>query len=160
MLGIKIICVGKLKEQFYTDAANEYVKRLGGYCKPEIVELPEQRLPDKPSDTQITLALEKESAAIERVVPTNSKTIALCVEGGEFDSPGLSRLILDSAEQGISRLCFIVGGSYGLSDEVKKKADVKLSMSKMTFPHHLARIILLEQLYRAFKITEGGKYHK
>ena len=161
MLNIKIICVGKLKERFYTDAANEYVKRLGGYCKPEIVELPEHRLPtENPVSAQIGAALEKESAAIEAKIPAGAFTVALCVEGADIDSAGLAELLSKCAGTGTSRLCFIVGGSHGLHDSIKNKADIKLSMSKMTFPHTLARVMLLEQLYRAFKIIEGGKYHK
>jgi len=160
MISITIICVGKLKEQYFTDAANEYAKRLSGYCKPDVVEIPEYRLPDAPSDAQIALALLKERTAIEAKIPANAATIALCSEGREFDSRAFSKLLANFAEQGTSRLCFIVGGSYGLDEGLKDSADVRLSMSKMTFPHNLARVILLEQLYRAFKITEGGKYHK
>jgi len=160
MISIKIICVGKLKEPFYTDAANEYAKRFGGYCKLDVTEVPEHRLPDKPSDVQITLALEKESAAVEAKIPQAHAVYALCVEGREMTSPELAGLLADHAGSGDSRLCFIIGGSYGLHDAIKRKANYLLSMSKMTFPHNLARVILLEQLYRAFKINEGGKYHK
>ena len=166
MLIIKIICVGKLKERFYTDAANEYLKRLSGYCKPEIIEIPEYRLtPDDPAGAQIENALEKEREAIRRAgisgkPQPGTLTIALCPEGKAMDSSVFSEYISQSAAKGASRLRFIIGGSYGLHDDVKNGADMKLSLSKMTFPHHLARVILLEQLYRAFKITEGGKYHK
>jgi len=153
MLRIRVICVGRLKEQFYIDAANEYVKRLAGYCKPEIVEVPECRLPERD-------ALEEEGASILAKVPAGAKTIALCIEGAELDSPGLSELIAGCAGKGESRLCFIIGGSRGLHGSIKSGADIRLSMSKMTFPHNLARVMLLEQLYRAFKIAEGGKYHK
>ena len=162
MLSINIICVGKLKESFYTDATNEYIKRLGRYCKPEITEIPEFRLPAVPTESQIENALEKESAAIEaRLTSTGSaKTIVLCVEGDETDSPGLAQMLVDCTVRGTSRINFIIGGSYGLHETIKKAANVRLSLSKMTFPHNLTRVILLEQLYRAFKITEGGKYHK
>ena len=160
MLGIRLICVGRLKEKFYTDAANEYAKRLSAYCKLDVHELAEHRLPDAPSDAQIAIALDKERAAIEAKIPANAKTVALCVEGRELDSPGLSELLKDSAVQGTSHLCFIVGGSYGLHNGIKSSASVRLSMSKMTLPHNLARVVLLEQLYRAFTIAEGGKYHK
>jgi len=153
MLRIRIICVGRLKERFYADAANEYVKRLAGYCKPEIAEVPESSL-------QAASALEKEGSAIRARVPAGARTIALCIEGAELDSQGLSRLLAGCAGSGESRLCFIIGGSRGLHDSIKAEADVRLSMSKMTFPHNLARVMLLEQLYRAFKIAEGGKYHK
>jgi len=148
MLKIKVICVGRLKEQFYTDAANEYIKRLGGYCKPEILEIPEFR------------ALEKEREAIRKNIPAGAMTIAMCIEGREIDSKGLSELLMECAGRGTSQLCFIIGGSSGLHDDIKSGADLRLSMSKMTFPHNLARVILLEQLYRAFTIIEGGKYHK
>ena len=148
MLRIKIICVGRLKEQFYTDAANEYIKRLGGCCKLEILELPEFR------------ELEKEREAIRKGIPAGAMTIAMCIEGREVDSKGLSELLMECAGRGTSHLCFIIGGSNGLHDDIKSGADLRLSMSKMTFPHNLARVILLEQLYRAFTIIEGGKYHK
>jgi len=160
MLHIRIICVGKLKEGFFAEAGNEYIKRLAGYCRQEVVEVPEYRLPDNPSETEIEIALEKEGAAIRSKTPAGAKTIALCIEGSERDSRGLSEFLTDSALRGASRLCFIIGGSYGLHESIKKCADMMLSMSKMTFPHSLARVMLLEQLYRAFKIAEGGKYHK
>ena len=160
MQGIRIICVGKLKELFYTDAANEYIKRLSGYCRLEILEISENRLQDAPSATQIEHALEKECTAIQAKIPTGALTVALCVEGSEMDSSGLSEFLRESAVRGASRLCYIIGGSNGLHDRIKNEADIRLSMSKMTFPHNLARIMLLEQLYRAFKIAEGGKYHK
>ena len=160
MLSIRVICVGKLKERFYSDAADEYIKRLKGYCKPEILEVPERRLPVGPSGAQIRAALEKERDEINANTPPGAFTVALCAEGRDMDSEGLSKQLADCAGHGVSRLCFIIGGSYGLSDDLKAGADIKLSLSKMTFPHALARVILLEQLYRAFKIIEGGKYHK
>ena len=160
MLNLSIICVGKLKERFYVDAANEYLKRLAGYCKPEVIEIREQRLPAEPSDAQIMASLEKEHDAIDAIIPAGAFTFALCLEGREIDSDELSKLLSDRAVHGTSRLCFIIGGSHGISDSLKARADFKLSLSKMTFPHNLARVILLEQLYRAFKIAEGGKYHK
>ena len=160
MLNIRILCVGRLKEHYYIDAANEFIKRLCGYCKPEIIEIPESRLPAEPTDAQIGIALQKEQIAIRQKIPDGAMTVALCVEGRETDSPGLSELLADCALRGTSRLCFIIGGSYGLHDKIKDAADMKLSLSIMTFPHNLARIVLLEQLYRAFKIAEGGKYHK
>ena len=184
LLGIRIICVGKLKERFYTDAAKEYIKRLSGYCKLEIIEIPEYRLPTGSAEgtqstihnsqftienmnananipnTQVAIALNKERVAIEAKIPDGAVCIALCVEGREMDSPGLSGFLSDCAIHGASRLCFIIGGSFGLHENIKNMANIRLSMSKMTFPHSLARIMLLEQLYRAFNITEGGKYHK
>ena len=160
MMNIKIICVGKLKEQFYIDAEKEYAKRLSGYCGLEIIEVSEHRLPVGPSEALIVNALEKERIVIERRVPAGAVSFALCVEGREFDSCGLSEMLMDCAGRGASRLCFIIGGSFGLHEGVKSNADVCFSLSKMTFPHNLARIMLLEQLYRAFNIAEGGKYHK
>ena len=160
MLKIKIICVGKLKERFYSEAAIEYTKRLERYCNIEITELPEARIPENPSHAQIEDALHKESAAIEKHLQSAALTIALCIEGNQIDSPNLSELIKKTKASGTSRLNFIIGGSVGLHNNVKSNADMLLSMSKMTFPHHLARIMLLEQLYRAFNIIDGGKYHK
>ena len=160
MLKIKIICVGKLKERFYTEAANEYTKRLERYCNIETIELPEARLPENPSDAQIQDALLKESTAIEKHLEPTAMRVALCIEGKQIDSPNLSEFIKNTTANGTSRLSFIIGGSIGLHNNIKSNADMLLSMSKMTFPHHLARIMLLEQLYRAFNIIEGGKYHK
>jgi len=166
MLSIKIICVGKLKERFYTDAANEYIKRLSAYCQLEIIEMPEHyqtnktiRTPRQP-DPHIAIALDKERIALEGKIPDGVIRVALCIEGIEMDSHRLSDFLTKCAGRGTSRLCFIIGGSHGLHESVKNKADMMLSMSKMTFPHNLARVMLLEQLYRAFKIAEGGKYHK
>ncbi|MCL2202100.1 MAG: 23S rRNA (pseudouridine(1915)-N(3))-methyltransferase RlmH [Oscillospiraceae bacterium] len=150
MLSVRIICVGKLKEKFYIDAAGEYIKRLAGYCKLDVVEL----LEDKQQN------LRKEGAAIEAKIPSGAYVVAMCVEGQHIDSEELSKLLRGRAVEGISKICFIIGGSEGMDEELKGRADMKLSMSKMTFPHHLARIMLLEQIYRAFKISEGGKYHK
>ncbi|MCL2409971.1 MAG: 23S rRNA (pseudouridine(1915)-N(3))-methyltransferase RlmH [Oscillospiraceae bacterium] len=160
MIGIKIICVGRLKEKFYTDAQKEFLKRLTGYCKPEIIELPESLLPPEPSEAEVLRALEKECAVIERKFTAGAYLIALCIEGCAIDSVGLSNLLADCAGRGESKLNIVIGGSFGLHQRIKERANVRLSMSKMTFPHNLARIILLEQVYRAFKIIEGGKYHK
>ena len=159
-MNIRIICVGKLSEKFYIDAATEYIKRLSGYCNLEVIELKEYRLPDGPSDTQIALGLDKERAAINEKIPAGALIVALSVDGREMDSGGLAEFLSARALNGQSRLCFIIGGSYGLNADALSSADVRLSLSKMTFPHSLARVVLLEQLYRAFKIMEGGKYHK
>ncbi len=160
MLGVTIICVGKLKEKFYLDAAAEYQKRLRGYCRLELIELPEQRLPQDPSAGQIAAALDKEGEAILARLPRGGKVAAMCVEGRLLSSTQLADTLAGWAVAGVSDLAFVVGGSYGLSPRVKERADVRLSMSPMTFPHHLARVMLLEQLYRAFKIQEGSGYHK
>ncbi|MCL2045835.1 MAG: 23S rRNA (pseudouridine(1915)-N(3))-methyltransferase RlmH [Oscillospiraceae bacterium] len=160
MLNIKLICVGKLKELFYEDACGEYIKRLTRYCKLELVEISEYRLPNNPSDAQILNALGRESSEILNLLPDGAFAISLCVEGREMDSLQLSSFLSDCANNALSRLCFIIGGSNGLHNDVKKASSLSLSMSKMTFPHTLARVMLLEQLYRAFSILEGGKYHK
>ncbi len=160
MLNVKLICVGKLREKFYIDAFQEYAKRLGAYCRLDCAEIAEQRLPDKPGDKEIAAALEKEAAEILKAVPADAWLCALCVEGKQLSSEGLAELIRQRENSGRPRLCFVIGGSFGLADAVKQRADFRLSMSAMTFPHHLARIILAEQVYRAFKILEGSRYHK
>ena len=160
MQKVTLLCVGKLKESFYRDAAAEYVKRLQRWCKPEIVELPESRLPEDPSPAEIIRALTAEGATVREKLPKGGAVIALCIEGQEMDSPALARQISDFAVSGKTQLTFVIGGSVGLAPEIKALADVKLSMSPMTFPHHLARIMLLEQIYRAYQITAGTRYHK
>ena len=142
------------------EAAAEYAKRLSRFCKLEITELPEERLPESPSPAQIEVALSKEADAIRGKLPPSALIIAMCVEGKQRSSEELARLMTDSASRGESHLVFLIGGSFGLHPSVKALARVKLSMSPMTFPHHLARVMLLEQLYRAFKINEGSHYHK
>lgn len=160
MLHIKLLCVGKLKEKYFASAAAEYIKRLGGYARVEVEELPEVHLPAQPSEAEIAAALEREGESIRLRVPKDALVVAMCVEGRQLSSEQLSEFVQLCAVKGKNRLCFIIGGSMGLAESVKKEAALKLSMSGMTFPHHLARIMLLEQLYRAFKIAEGGKYHK
>ena len=160
MLNIKIICVGKLKEKFYTAAAAEYIKRLSTLCRLEVEELPESRLSAQPSQAEVEAALKKEGESIALRIPAGALTVALCVEGKQLSSVRFSQFLEACALKGRSKLCFLIGGSEGLSEEVKEKAEVRMSMSEMTFPHHLARIMLLEQLYRAFQIREGSRYHK
>ena len=160
LLSIKLICVGKMREKFYIDAFSEYTKRLGAYCRFELTELAEVRLPEDPSQKEITAALEKEAAGIRKALPTDACVVALCVEGRQMASEELARLIARQEGSGKPRLCFIIGGSYGLAPEVKALADLRLIMSEMIFPHHLARVMLIEQIYRGFKINEGAKYHK
>lgn len=160
MIGIKIICVGKLKEKFYIDAAAEYKKRLSAYCKLEIEELNEERRPTSPTEGDIAAALQKEAEAIKAKIPKGAYVAAMCIEGEKTDSVGFSAMLEKAAVSGSSKICFIIGGSDGLHSEIKSLASLRLSMSDMTFPHHLARIMLLEQIYRGFKISEGGKYHK
>ena len=160
MQKVSIICVGKMKEKFYIEAAAEYSKRLSRFCKLEIVELPEDRLPDDPSQAQIDAALAKEAEAIRSRLPSGAMIVAMCVEGKTRSSEELAALMAQSANQGGSHVVFLIGGSFGLHPSVKALAAVKLSMSPMTFPHHLARVMLLEQIYRAYQINAGSKYHK
>lgn len=160
MLSIKIICVGKLKERFFLEAAAEYQKRLGSLCRLEIEELPEARLSAEPTEAEVDAALHREAESIFLRIPSGAVVAALCIEGKTIDSVGLSQFLEMCALKGKSRLCFIIGGSMGLHREVKERADLQLSFSPMTFPHHLVRIMLLEQLYRAFQIQMGSKYHK
>ena len=160
MQKVSIICVGKLKEKFYTEAAAEYVKRLGRFCKIEILELAEERLPEDPSPAQIEAALSKEGEAIKAKLPPSAAIIAMCVEGKTMSSEALAKLMAQGANQGQSHLVFLIGGSFGLHPSVKALASVRLSMSPMTFPHHLARVMLLEQIYRGYQINAGSKYHK
>ena len=160
MQSVKLICVGKMRERFYIDAFSEYAKRLQAYCRFECVELTEQRLPENPSQKEITAALEREAVEIIKNIPTDAYIVAMCVEGRQMKSEGMAKLIAERADSGKPKLCFLIGGSFGMSDEVKQRADMRLSMSEMTFPHHLARVMLAEQIYRGFKINEGSRYHK
>ena len=160
MLSVKFICVGRMRERFYIDAFHEYAKRLQSYCKLQLVEPTEIKLGDNPSDKEIAAALDKEAEDILAATPADSYVVALCVEGKQMPSEAMGKLIAQRENSGRPRLCFIIGGSYGLSPRVKARADLKLSMSEMTFPHHLARVMLIEQLYRGFKINEGSRYHK
>ena len=160
MQRVTVLCVGKLKEKFYTDAAAEYVKRLQRYCKLDVVELPEYRLPEEPSPAEIQKALQTEGAAIRERLPRGGAVVALCIEGKPCSSEELSRRIIDFGVQGKTQITFLIGGSVGLDESIKKQADWRLSMSPMTFPHHMARIMLLEQIYRAYQIDAGTKYHK
>ena len=160
MQRVTVLCVGKLKEKFYTDAAAEYVKRLQRYCKLDVVELPEYRLPEEPSPAEIQKALQTEGAAIRERLPKGGAVVALCIEGKPCSSEELSRRIIDFGVQGKTQITFLIGGSVGLDEGIKKQADWRLSMSPMTFPHHMARIMLLEQIYRAYQIAAGAKYHK
>lgn len=160
MQKVSIICVGKMKEKFYIEAAAEYGKRLSRFCKLEIIELPEDRLPEDPSKAQIEAALAKEAETIRAKLPSGAMIVAMCVEGKTRSSEELAALMVQSANQGGSHVVFLIGGSFGLHPSVKALAAVKLSMSPMTFPHHLARVMLLEQIYRAYQINAGSKYHK
>ena len=159
MQRITVLCVGKLKEKFYADAAAEYCKRLSRYCKIEVTELPETRLPEDPSPAEIKKALAAEATAIRQKLEGGA-VVAMCIEGQTCSSEALSKKLAAFALEGKSKVAFLIGGSFGLDETLKKQADWRLSMSPMTFPHHLARVMLLEQIYRAFKINEGSSYHK
>lgn len=160
MVTVRVICVGKLKEPFYAGAVTEYAKRLGGFCRLELTELPEERLPDMPSQAQIEAALAREGGAVLSRIPKGAISVALCVEGQLLSSEALAAHMEEWMLRGCSKLVFLLGSSYGMSPEVKQAADLCLSMSPMTFPHHLARVMLLEQIYRAFQIRAGSHYHK
>lgn len=159
MLNIKIITIGNLKEKYWTAACEEYAKRLSRFCRFDIVELAEAKLPSDPSDGEIARALDTEGTAILAAIPPRAHKTALCVEGKSFSSPDLARLI-ERTSNISSELVFIIGGSYGLADKVKSACDVRMSFSPMTFPHQLMRVILCEQLYRAMTINNNIKYHK
>ena len=160
MVNIQLLCVGKLKEKHFAAACAEYVKRLGAFCKLTVTELPEDRLPDNPSQAQIDAALAREADAIRAKLPPRCGLVALCVEGKLLSSPDLAQELAKWTVDGASHFTFLIGGSFGLHPSVKEKAQLRLSMSPMTFPHHMARIMLLEQIYRAYQIAGGTKYHK
>ncbi len=155
---INLIAVGKLKEDYLRSACAEYIKRLSRYCTFELHELDECRLSDSPSEKEIISALKKEGEQIKRFA--KGFIIPLCIEGKQLTSPELSSKISNAAVSGHSTITFIIGSSFGLDDEIKAMGDLRLSMSPMTFPHQLARVMLLEQIYRSFQIAGGGKYHK
>lgn len=160
MLTINIICIGKLKESYLREASAEYQKRLGAFCRLQITELVPAKLPENPSPALIDAALAQENSQILAKIPANAKVYALCIEGRQLTSEELSARLATETNRGVSAIALVIGGSHGLAAEVKNRADLQLSMSKMTFPHQLARIMVLEQLYRAFMIGSGGKYHK
>ncbi len=162
MLNVNIITVGKLKEGYLRDAAAEYSKRLSAFCKLNIIELAESRLSDDPSEKEIANALSVEGKAIAQLLSgNNSYNIAMCIEGKQLSSVKFAEKLMNvSAYDGKSTVNIVIGSSFGIAPEIKSIADMRMSMSEMTFPHQLARIMLLEQLYRAFQINAGGKYHK
>lgn len=160
MRNITLLCVGKLKEAYWREACAEYEKRLGAFCKFNLVEVAEERLPDNPSQAQIATTITAEGKRILEKIPKDSAVIPLCIEGKELDSAALAKRMQRMALDGVSHITFVIGGSWGLSDEVKNRGALRLSMSPMTFPHQLARVMVLEQVYRSFQILSGGKYHK
>lgn len=157
---ITLITIGKLKEKFYISAAQEYAKRLSGYCKFTLLELPECRLPEDPSPAEIAAGLEKEAEEIFSKIPKGAWFCVFTPEGKELSSEALAQKLAQVKLSGKSSLCFLIGSSFGMAPRVKEQADFRLSMSPMTFPHHLARIMVLEQLYRAEAIQAGSRYHK
>ena len=159
MLHVKLICVGKLKEREYTALCSEYLKRLSRFCTAEVVQIEEERLPERPSSAQIGDALRREAEQIRAAIPKGAYMAALCVEGRQMSSPAFAEK-LGQIAQTSDKICFLVGGSNGLDEALKREAGLRLSFSEMTFPHHLFRVMLLEQIYRAFSIQAGSRYHK
>lgn len=159
-MNINIICVGKLKEKYLKDALAEYKKRIERYAKISIIEVADEKAPENLSRAEEEMVKRKEGERILGCLKGSQFVIALAIDGKMLDSVELSELINNTAVRGTSSFCFIIGGSLGLSDEVLKASDIKLSFSKMTFPHQLMRVILLEQIYRAFKISNNEPYHK
>ncbi len=160
MMNVQLIVLGKLKEKYMKDFAAEYEKRLSAYCKMTVTELEPVKLSDNPSQSEIENALTKETKMIKDKIPKNSYVFSMCIEGKQMSSEELSQKLEDIALSGKNSVVFIIGSSFGLSNEIKQMSDFKFSMSKMTFPHKLARIMLTEQLYRGFSISNNGKYHK
>lgn len=159
MINISIICVGKLKEQFLRDGCSEYLKRLSPYAKTQISEVAEERASDNPSAAEIQSIIEKEGARIIDKIPKGAAVIPLCIEGREFSSPEFASEI-EKISLVNSKIAFVIGGSFGLADMVKSLGKIKLSFGKITLPHQLARLVLTEQIYRAFSIINNSRYHK
>lgn len=157
---ITIITIGKIKERFFTEALQEYTKRLSKYIRLEMIELADEKTPDAPSDREIDIILEKEAQRIFSRIPAGAYVIALAIEGKMLTSEELSEKLASLGLQGDSHVAFVIGGSLGLSQSVLQKSDFQLSFSKMTFPHQLMRVILLEQIYRAMRIMKNEPYHK
>jgi len=159
-MNISIICVGKLKEKYLKEAVAEYSKRLSRYCRLEIIELPDEKAPENASDKEELQIKEKEGTSILKHVKDNMHVVVLDLKGKMLSSEEFSKYIDDCGVKGESNIAFIIGGSLGLSQEVMKRADFSISFSKMTFPHQLMRVILLEQIYRGYRIMSGEPYHK
>lgn len=157
---ITVLCVGKVKEKFYRDAIDEFAKRLSRYCKLEILEVNDEKTDEQASETEIRLVKEKEGERLLKNIKDDAYVITLCIDGKQLDSEELSEKIERLGIQGTSHIYFVIGGSLGLADAVVKRADYKLSFSKMTFPHQLMRVILLEQIYRSYRIMNNEPYHK
>ena len=157
---ITILCVGKIKEKFYRDAIAEYEKRLSRYCKLEIVEVADEKTPDNASELVERQIKEKEAERMEKYLKDGAFVCALAIDGKQLDSVELSERIEQLGTGGTSHIIFLIGGSLGMSEQLLKRADMKLSFSRMTFPHQLMRVILLEQIYRAYRILNHEPYHK
>lgn len=160
MLHVTLLCVGKCKEDYWRQACAEYAKRLQAFCRLTVVEVEEERAPERPSPAQIERILRAEGRRLLARVPAGAAVAALCIEGTALSSEALSAWFARAALDGRGEVALLIGGSWGLSEEAKASAALRLSMSPMTFPHQLARVMLLEQVYRAMQIASGGKYHK
>lgn len=159
MMNVTVIAVGKLKESYLRDGCNEYIKRLGAFSKVNVIEVNEERIGENPSLAEIETVIAKEGERIIKKIPKGATVVSLCIEGKEYSSPDFSLLIEDVSQKS-SHICFVIGGSYGLSNQVKELSKYRLSFGKMTLPHQLARMVLLEQIYRGFSISNNSKYHK
>lgn len=159
MTQLTIIATGNVKEKYLSDAIAEYEKRLSAFCRIENIILREEPIKNEDNDREISAALEREAEAILSRIPDGARVFALCIEGKEYDSRELARLVGDATDAS-GKLCFIIGSSHGLAPRVKARADVRLSFSRMTFPHQLVRVLLLEGVYRSFSILAGKRYHK
>ncbi len=159
-MNVNIVAVGKIKEKYLKDAIDEYSKRLSRFCKLKITEVPDEPMSDRPSDAEKSAILKKEAEKISAVIGTTDVLVTLCVEGKQLPSEKFADFFAQQTVKGASSFTFVIGGSLGLSNEIKAKSKLKLSFSEMTFPHQLMRVILLEQVYRAFKINANESYHK
>lgn len=159
MIKTSVIAMGKIKEKYLQSAVDEYLKRLSRFCDLKLIEIAPFQLPDNPSKAQIQNALKSEAVLIKKHIPNDSFVCSLCVEGSRRSSVDFANMIKDKSATG-TEICFIIGSSHGLSDEIKELSDLRLSLSDMTFPHQLFRVMLLEQIYRGFMINHGSKYHK
>ncbi len=157
---LRIVCCGRLKEAFFREALDEYIKRLSRYAKVEIIEVKDEKTPDRASKAEAALILEKEGGRLLSGIRDGDYVCALAIEGKEYSSEAFASHLAEIAGSGKSSVAFIIGGSLGLSPEVLRRADEKISFSKMTFPHQLMRVILAEQVYRSFRILKGEPYHK
>lgn len=159
-MNVNIICIGKIKEKYLKDAMAEYSKRLSHFCRLNVLELPDEAMSDKPQDAEICTVLKKEGERILPFIKSSDVVISLCIEGKQLSSEEFAHFFEKETLVGKSTFTFIIGGSLGLLNEIKKKSNLMLSFSRMTLPHQLMRVVLLEQIYRAFKISANESYHK